>query len=116
MRTPRSSTSTLPPDYVHLSEAPAYSVEPYSSERRLAFTPRYPHQASQNGTVIRRGKGISVVLSNQAEDAPVPSYVQRERVQGEVILAKTEKLTQVSVQASMSRHVQLFDALTRLLM
>lgn len=100
MNTPRSSTSSLPPEYASPSDAPTYSAEPYAEECRLAFTPRYQLHTPRNGTVAKKNKAVSVVFHEQDEGSSMPSYVQRESVRGDVILEKPEKVTHVFVQVS----------------
>jgi hypothetical protein len=103
-----STSSVLLPDYASASaDAPSYSSEPLADERRLDFTPRYPDQALRNATITHKGKGLSVVFSEQHEGAVAPTFSQYDMVVGEIGVGEPAKVSQITIQVSLilsSRH------------
>jgi hypothetical protein len=103
-----STSSVLLPDYASTStDAPSYSSVPLADERRLDYTPRYPDQALRNATITHKGKGLSVVFSEQYEGAATPTFSQYDMVVGEISVGEPAKVSQITIQVSRilsSRH------------
>lgn len=91
MASPYSSSL---PIYSPPGPSPEYSSEPTCDEQTLQHTPRLTRPLP-TGTFTQSSGKVTVTLSEQEDDAKIPSYCQRGLVQGTIHLEDRELISDV---------------------
>ncbi|KAK0504260.1 hypothetical protein EDD18DRAFT_1412473 [Armillaria luteobubalina] len=93
---PGPSTISLPP-YSKTAPPPHYSCDPSQGERRVEHTPRSGPRVS-SGTFIKKRGRLTVVLTEQEDDATSPVYGREAAIHGALLLEKVDAVQLVQIK------------------
>ena len=99
----------IPPSYStsDLVPPPSYSAGPQANEQRVAYTPRTGYESeSRQGHYTVRWSQATLILKDQEDGVPLPTYSRGGEVSGELDLSNTTKVLRVTLEVSI-RAVQL---------
>ena len=106
--------SPVPPRYSAESvrSVPSYSPEPLVNEQRLEFNPPVARRPIPTGTFTRESKQITLLLTQQEDGAPLPTYGRKGTIRGVVFLKDTEDISTVTLKVPHRRGIILSQRLS----